>query len=195
MEVSFESALRVIAEVVPAEVTVEAIAVVAADTEKVVAQSGTGLLETMLVDDDIDTVDQQENTDSEEVVMWLAGWVKAQAACNNEVVVWFGSQLGVELEMTGVQAVAGRQLDEKGQELAAGYADQMMQEMHYQFFSVLWKQEGKISPHSTASGLRKVILSEQVEVWLILSESQLALVCLLKFVVTCVLPACVCQEI
>jgi hypothetical protein len=58
--------------------------------------------------------------------------------------------------------------------------------MHYQFFSVLWKQEGKISPHSTASGLRKVILSEQVEVWLILSESQLALVCLLKFVVTCV---------
>jgi hypothetical protein len=58
MEVSFESALRVIAEVVPAEVTVEAIAVVAADTEKIVAQSGTGLLETMLVDDDIDTVDQ-----------------------------------------------------------------------------------------------------------------------------------------
>jgi hypothetical protein len=34
--------------------------------------------------------------------MWLAGWVKGQAACNNEVVVWFGSQLGVELEMTGV---------------------------------------------------------------------------------------------
>jgi hypothetical protein len=58
MEVSFESALRVIAEVVPAEVTVEAIAVVAADTEKIVAQSGTGLLEMMLVDDDIDTVDQ-----------------------------------------------------------------------------------------------------------------------------------------
>jgi hypothetical protein len=58
MEVSFESALRVVAEVVPAEVTVEAIAVVAADTEKIVAQSGTGLLETMLVDDDIDTVDQ-----------------------------------------------------------------------------------------------------------------------------------------
>jgi hypothetical protein len=58
MEVSFESALTVVAEVVPAEVTVEAIAVVAADTEKVVAQSGTGLLETMLVDDDIDTVDQ-----------------------------------------------------------------------------------------------------------------------------------------
>jgi hypothetical protein len=48
----------VVAEVVPAEVTVEAIAVVAADTEKIVAQSGTGLLETMLVDDDIDTVDQ-----------------------------------------------------------------------------------------------------------------------------------------
>jgi hypothetical protein len=58
MEVSFESALRVVAEVVPAEVTVEAIAVVAADIEKIVAQSGTGLLETMLVDDDIDTVDQ-----------------------------------------------------------------------------------------------------------------------------------------
>jgi hypothetical protein len=58
MEVSFESALTVVAEVVPAEVTVEAIAVVAADTEKIVAQSGTGLLETMLVDDDIDTVDQ-----------------------------------------------------------------------------------------------------------------------------------------
>jgi hypothetical protein len=58
MEVSFESALRVVAEVVPAEVTVEAIAVVAADTEKIVAQSGTGLLEMMLVDDDIDTVDQ-----------------------------------------------------------------------------------------------------------------------------------------
>jgi hypothetical protein len=58
MEVSFESALTVVAEVVPAEVTVEAIAVVAADTEKIVAQSGTGLLEMMLVDDDIDTVDQ-----------------------------------------------------------------------------------------------------------------------------------------
>jgi hypothetical protein len=48
----------VVAEVVPAEVTVEAIAVVAADIEKIVAQLGTGLLETMLVDDDIDTVDQ-----------------------------------------------------------------------------------------------------------------------------------------
>ncbi|MCI74056.1 hypothetical protein A2U01_0095320, partial [Trifolium medium] len=43
-----------------------------------------------------------ENTDSEEVVMWLAGWMKAQEACNNEVVVWLGSHLGMELEMTGV---------------------------------------------------------------------------------------------
>jgi len=55
--------------------------------------------------------------------------------------------------------------------------------MRYQFpFDLL--QKGKISPRWTVNGLRKVILSEQVEVWLILFESQLALVCLLKFVQT-----------
>jgi hypothetical protein len=49
MGVSFESALTVVAEVVPAEVTVEAIAVVAADTEKIVAQVWEGLFEMVLV--------------------------------------------------------------------------------------------------------------------------------------------------
>lgn len=44
---------------------------------------------------------------------------------------------------------------------------------------------GKISPRWTVNGLRKMILSEQVEAWPVLSESQLALACLLKFVQTC----------
>lgn len=35
------------------------------------------------------------------------------------------------------------------------------------------------------NGSKKMILSEQVEAWLVLSESQLALACLLKFVQTC----------
>lgn len=93
--------MREVAEVAPAEVTVEAIAVdvVVADTEKIVAQSGTGLLEMMLMDD-IDTVNQTENTDSEEFGLQLADWVKAEAACNNEVVVWFESHLRMELEMS-----------------------------------------------------------------------------------------------
>jgi len=43
----------------------------------------------------------------------------------------------------------------------------------------------KTSPHWTVNGWRKMILSEQVEAWLILSESQLALACLSKFVQTC----------
>lgn len=103
MGVSFESALRMVAEAPPAEASVEAIAVAAADvvvadTEKIVAQSGTGLHEMMLMDD-IDTVDQKENADSEGVGLLLADWVKAEAACNTEVVVWFESHLRMELEM------------------------------------------------------------------------------------------------
>jgi len=42
-----------------------------------------------------------------------------------------------------------------------------------------------ISPHWTVNGWRKMILSEQVEAWPILSECQPALACLLKFVQTC----------
>lgn len=41
----------------------------------------------------------------------------------------------------------------------------------------------------------KMILSERVEAWLILSESQLALACLLKFVQTCELLEGAFQEI
>lgn len=51
------------------------------------------------------------------------------------------------------------------------------------------------SPHWTVNGWRKMILSEQVEAWLILSVSQLALACLLKFVQTCELLEHVFQEI
>lgn len=43
----------------------------------------------------------------------------------------------------------------------------------------------QIGPHLAVNGLWKMILSEQVEAWLILSESQLTLACLLKFVLTC----------
>lgn len=53
----------------------------------------------------------------------------------------------------------------------------------------------KISPHWTVNGSRKMILSEQVEAWLILSEYQLALACLLKFVQTCELLGGAFQEI
>lgn len=42
----------------------------------------------------------------------------------------------------------------------------------------------RICPHWTVNGLRKMIPSEQVEAWLVLSESQLTLACLLKFVPT-----------
>jgi len=52
--------------------------------------------------------------------------MKMRAVCNNEVVVWFGSHLELDLEMRGSYAVAGRQLDEKRKELAAGYVGQMM---------------------------------------------------------------------
>lgn len=52
-----------------------------------------------------------------------------------------------------------------------------------------------ISPHWTVNGWRKMILSEHVEAWLILSESQPALACLLKFVQTCELLEGAFQEI
>lgn len=81
-------------------------------------------------------------------------------------------------------------LDGAGQELTVDCEYQM----HYQFSWDLW-QKGKISPHWTAYGLRKMILSEQVEAWLVLSECQPALACLLKFVQTCGLLEGVCQEI
>ena len=47
--------------------------------------------------------------------------------------------------------------------------------MHYQFCIDL-RHKGEISPHWIVNGLRKVNLSDQVKVWLILSESQLALI-------------------
>ena len=119
MGVSFQNALRVVAEVAPAEVTVEAIVdadAAAADTENIVVR----------LMDDIDTANQKENTESEELAPQLADWMKMRAVCNNEVVVWFGSHLELDLEMRGSYAVAGRQLDEKRKELAAGYVGQMM---------------------------------------------------------------------
>ena len=112
-------------------------------------------------------------------------------ACNKEVVEWLGPHLGLglglglgpgpglELERGVRQAVAVGQLDEVAQELTAGYVCQV----HYQFFLDLGDKV-KISPHWTVNGLSKMILSEQVEPWLILSESQLALACLSKFVQT-----------
>jgi uncharacterized protein YhaN len=75
----------VVAEIAPAEVTVEAIVVAddaAADTENIVVR----------LMDDIDTADQKEK----ELVMQLADLVKTRAACNNEVVVWL-----LDLEMRG----------------------------------------------------------------------------------------------
>lgn len=74
-----------VAEIAPAEVTVEAIVVAddaAADTENIVVR----------LMDDIDTADQKEK----ELVMQLADLVKTRAACNNEVVVWL-----LDLEMRG----------------------------------------------------------------------------------------------
>jgi hypothetical protein len=79
----------VVAEIAPAEVTVEAIVVAddaAADTENIVVR----------LMDDIDTADQKENTESKELVTQLADLVKTRAACNNEVVVWL-----LDLEMRG----------------------------------------------------------------------------------------------
>lgn len=84
----------------------------------------------------------------------------------------------LELERGLPLVGAGRQLDEGVQELTAGCSCQM----HYQFFSDPW-QKVKISPHRTVDGLER-ILSVQVEAWLILSERQLALACLLKFAQT-----------
>lgn len=78
-----------VAEIAPAEVTVEAIVVAddaAADTENIVVR----------LMDDIDTADQKENTESKELVTQLADLVKTRAACNNEVVVWL-----LDLEMRG----------------------------------------------------------------------------------------------
>jgi len=80
----------VVAEVAPADVTVEAIVVAdpaAADTENIVVR----------LMDDIDTAD----TEPEELVPQFVDWVKMRAACNNEVVVWFGSHLELDLEMRG----------------------------------------------------------------------------------------------
>jgi hypothetical protein len=64
----------------------------AADTEKIVAQSVTGLLEMMLM---MISILYQILT---EVVGPLA---RLRAACNNEYVVWFGSHLVLEHEMKG----------------------------------------------------------------------------------------------
>lgn len=84
MRVSFETALRVVAEVQPPEVIVEAnaVAVAAADTEKTVVQAGTWLPEMMLVVDS-GTADQKTDTDSGESGSWLVDWAKRRATCNN----------------------------------------------------------------------------------------------------------------
>lgn len=61
-----------VAEIAPAEVTVEAIVVAddaAADTENIVVR----------LMDDIDTADQKENTESKELVTQLADLVKTRA--------------------------------------------------------------------------------------------------------------------
>lgn len=189
--VSFERELRVVVEVAPAVVTVEAIAVVA-DTEKIVAPVGIALPEMMMLVVEFDTVDQKANTDSEEAGPRLVDWVKGSASCNNEVVEWLGSHLGLAFDRRTPlpQADAGEQPDEVMQELTLG----SVYRMHYRFFWDPWKKE-KISPQLTVDGLRKMILSEQVEASLILSESQLALACLSKFGQTCVLPEGVYQEI
>lgn len=190
--VSFEVALRIVG---PAETIAAAAAGAAADTEKIVAQVWGDLLEmvqvveppgTCLVVGGFDIVDQKAYTDS-----GGAETLQEQAACNKRVVEWVDSHLVVELGPAGVlQAAAEEQFDEAEQELTAG----CLYQMHYQLFQDLL-QKVKICPHWTVNGLRKMILSEQVEAWLTLSESRLTLACLLKFVLTCELLERAFQEI
>ena len=124
-----------------------------------------------------DTVDQKANTDSEEAGSLVADWVKVQEACNKEVVVWLGSHLPLVLEEVPLAAAVGQPVEVE-QELTAGCVCRM----HYQHFCQ-W-QQAKIFPHWTENGLAKMILSGQVEAWLILSECQLALACLSESVQT-----------
>lgn len=149
--VLFEVALRVVVavEVAPAEVNVEAIVVVAvaavaADTEKIVAQVEMRLLEmvvlaveplgTCLVVGGFDIVDQKVNTDSGGAGSWLVDWAKGWVACNKKVVEWLGSHLVLELERVVLPAAAGGEFDEAGQELTVG----CLHQMHYQFFLDPW---------------------------------------------------------
>lgn len=143
-EVLLEIALEVAVKAAPAVTIVVAAAVavvvavaVAADSEKIVAQVGMGLLETVLVVEPqvgvFDIVDRMVNTDSVGAGAQLdlaEGWV----ACNKEAVEGLESHLVREPEPEpepGVlEAAAEGLFDEAEQEPTAG----CLHQMHCQFF-------------------------------------------------------------
>lgn len=77
------------------------------------------------------------------------------------------------------QAVVMVPLDEVGQEPIAGY---VYQKCSLSFWALRWVV--KLYPQWIGNGWMKKILSAPAEVWLILSESQQVLACLLGFVRT-----------
>ncbi|PON39291.1 hypothetical protein PanWU01x14_306160 [Parasponia andersonii] len=78
------------------------------------------------------------------------------------------------------QAAVAVLLDEAGQEPIAGY---VYQKCSQSFWDLRWVV--KLYPQWIGNGWMKKILCAPAEVWLILSVSQQAPVCLLGFVQTC----------